>query len=468
MATVSAELPDFITPGSRAERIRWQDETDGLADVVSLSIGQGTTVILTRFQINGDQGRVIVQTVNTLSDTGSGSGPSLSDAWERQLNAVRVQAAGLTELTIGGPLVTGNDLTDTTEPYVWEPADNITYIAGEGLEEWVAAFKAAYVLDSTLRATLTLSDQAAPVIMPLDAAGTLVGGLAGSVSGAASLSPLPIDAAGTLDGGLAGSLEADASLGLAASIDAAGTLVGGLVGSLAGAASTGSAPPLSAAGTLDAGLKGSLAGAASLSPLPLDAAGMLTGGLVGSLEADAQLYTPPAPPSRMKLWLIALLLPWDELSERWATACAIAIAFDGMIAAGTAASHEWSPVTCRSTTLTTWGRILQRPRRDGETVAAHRLRLATWRSEPVGTSGWVRDEVARVTGTERVIEFPREGFIGGYSSLPSRFGIGPVFAIGAPAAQRADLETVLEPGIESTCGIQYINPDVFDVIAADP
>ena len=38
----------------------------------------------------------------------------------------------------------------------------------------------------------------------LDAAGTLDGGLTGSIEGAASLSPLPIDAAGTLDGGLAG------------------------------------------------------------------------------------------------------------------------------------------------------------------------------------------------------------------------------------------------------------------------
>ena len=71
----------------------------------------------------------------------------------------------------------------------------------------------------------------------------------------------------------------------------------------------------------------------------------------------------------MKAWLIALLLPWDELSERWATACAIAVAFDGLIAAGTAASHEWSPVTCRSTTLPTWGRIFKRPRRDGESIS---------------------------------------------------------------------------------------------------
>ena len=183
---------------------------------------------------------------------------------------------------------------------------------------------------------------------------------------------------------------------------------------------------------------------------------------------DATLKVESTSPSAMKAWLVALLLPWDELSERWATAVAIAISFDGLIAAGTAAANEWSPVTCRDTTLTTWGRILGRPQRDGESINDYRVRLATWRSEQVGTSGWVREQVRRVTGAERVIEFPREGFIGGYSSLPSRFGAGPVFAVGVPATQRADLEAVLEAGVESTCGLQYIDPDTFDVIAADP
>lgn len=176
MATVTTELPDFITPGTNAERIRWQDQDNGLADVVSLSIGQGTTVVLTRFQINGDQDRVQIQTVNSLPGTGSGSGPSLSDAWERNLDAVRLEAAGLTNLTIGGPLVTGNPLTDTTEPYVWEPGDNITYIANQGLSLWVDAFKSAYALDTTLRATLVLSDQAAVVVVPEALAGLVTAG----------------------------------------------------------------------------------------------------------------------------------------------------------------------------------------------------------------------------------------------------------------------------------------------------
>ena len=93
---------------------------------------------------------------------------------------------------------------------------------------------------------------------------------------------------------------------------------------------------------------------------PVLLAGLVTAG-EPAVTGDATIASLVTAPSAMKLWLIALLLPWDELSERWATACAIAIAFDGLIAAGTAASHEWSPVTCRSTTLPTWGRTLPAP-----------------------------------------------------------------------------------------------------------
>ena len=277
----------------------------------------------------------------------------------------------------------------------------------------------------------------------LDAAASLTGGLNGSIVAAAELSPLPLQAEAVLTGGLTGSIRAAAEL-----------VVGG---------------PLNAQAVLTGGLTGAIRAAAALSGgTPLDARATLTGGLTGGITAAAVLLDAAQPISSMKLWLIALLLPWDELPERWATACAIAVAFDGMIAAGTMASHEWSPVTCRSTTLATWGETLKRPQRDSESINDYRVRLATWRSEPVGTSGWVREQVLRITGAERVIEFPREGFIGGYSSLPSRFGAGPVFAVGVAAAQRAALEAVLEPGVESTCGIQYIDPDVFDVIAADP
>ena len=73
-----------------------------------------------------------------------------------------------------------------------------------------------------------------------------------------------------------------------------------------------------------------------------------------------------------------------------------------------------------------------------------------------------------MTGSERVLEFPREGFVGRLlDSLPSRFGAGPVFAIGVAAAVRADLEAVLEPGVESVCGLDYLDPDVFDDIDQD-
>ena len=224
---------------------------------------------------------------------------------------------------------------------------------------------------------------------------------------------------------------------------------------------------LQAAGSLTGGLVGSIVGAAALSALPLEAAGSLTGGLTGSIEGAAALVDPITTPSAMRRWLLSLLLPWDELSGRWATALALAETFQGLIDGAVQARHEWSPVTCRTATLPRWGRTFTRPRRDGESTADYRRRLALWRSELVGTSGWVRDTVERVTGDDppRVLEFPRDGLIIGQGRIgTARIGAGPNLIIGVDPTLRAALAAVLEAGVPPDVGIDYLSPDVFDTL----
>ena len=279
--------------------------------------------------------------------------------------------------------------------------------------------------------------------------------------------PTPLDAAGTLAGALAGSLSGAASLASQTPLNAAGTLDGGLAGSLSGAASIGLTPALNAAGTLDGGLAGSVSGAASLGPVPLDAAGTLTGGLTGSLQADADVVDPPDPPTAMESWLRSLLLPWDELTGRWATALALADTFQGLIDAAEQARHEWSPVTCRTAALPAWGRTFTRPRREGESTADYRRRLALWRDEPVGESGWVRDTIERITGDDppRVFEFPRDGLVVGQGRVGvKRIGAGPSLTVGVDSTMREAVAAVLEAGVPPDVGITYLEPSVFDTL----
>ena len=58
MTVLTVELPDFTSPGGRADRIRFQDTTTGLIDATALRIITGDAII-TRLQINGDQGRCL-------------------------------------------------------------------------------------------------------------------------------------------------------------------------------------------------------------------------------------------------------------------------------------------------------------------------------------------------------------------------------------------------------------------------
>ena len=67
MTVLTVELPDFTSPGGRADRIRFQDTTNGLIDATALRIITGDAII-TRMQINGDQDRCLMQIVETLGD----------------------------------------------------------------------------------------------------------------------------------------------------------------------------------------------------------------------------------------------------------------------------------------------------------------------------------------------------------------------------------------------------------------
>lgn len=167
----------------------------------------------------------------------------------------------------------------------------------------------------------------------------------------------------------------------------------------------------------------------------------------------------------MRDWLLALLLPWDLLDRRWSAALAIAEIHQGLVDAGYEAASEWSPATCRDATLVTWGRFLRLPRRRGEATAVWRRRLVEWRDEPVGESGWVRSETRRVTGRERVIEFPREGFRLGFSRLgEERIGSGPAVTVGVADTERTELAAALEPGVPPRVSLNYLPLDVFDAV----
>ena len=129
MTVLTVELPDFTSPGGRADRIRFQDTTNGLIDATALRIITGDAII-TRLQINGDQDRCLMQIVETLGDPPGDVNPSLSGVWEQYNPAITLQATGLADLEISGPVAAGSDSTDTTEPYSWLPGSLITYTGG--------------------------------------------------------------------------------------------------------------------------------------------------------------------------------------------------------------------------------------------------------------------------------------------------------------------------------------------------
>ena len=184
----------------------------------------------------------------------------------------------------------------------------------------------------------------------------------------------------------------------------------------------------------------------------------------------AELFLPaPAVPvvSAMLQWVRSLRLPWTEIERRLALTEAIADVMQRPVDEAGIALRELWPATCRAETLQVWGEVLELPQREGETAADWRRRLARRRREPVGESGWIKDEVQRITGDDppRVIEFPRQGMRWGYSRWGDvRWGIGPLLIVGVEPEHRAAVELALENGTEVEMGINYVSPAVFDAI----
>ena len=161
-------------------------------------------------------------------------------------------------------------------------------------------------------------------------------------------------------------------------------------------------------------------------------------------------------------WLRLVGLPWSNIARRWKIAEAQGRVMQRLITAGGHAMREWWPLTARPAGLATWGRTVRRPQRTGETGTEYRERVANRKREPVGTSGWVRDEVQRITGDDppRVIELPREGLRLGYSPLGTsrlvrRRAVADYRRRSRDISQKS--KAVLEKGVSPRIGINYVD-----------
>lgn len=164
-------------------------------------------------------------------------------------------------------------------------------------------------------------------------------------------------------------------------------------------------------------------------------------------------------------WLRSLRIPWANLPRRWAFAEAAAKLADRIVRSCGLAVLEWWPLTCRPSTVSIWGRILKRPRRTGESADDWRESLHAWRTDPVGTRGWMLDEVQRITGAQRVLEFPHDGGRCGFARCGHfRSGDGPLLVVGAPADRHSAVLAALEPTMPNDAAIRMYEPAVFDWI----
>ena len=146
-------------------------------------------------------------------------------------------------------------------------------------------------------------------------------------------------------------------------------------------------------------------------------------------------------------WLRLVGLPWSNIARRWKIAEAQGRVMQRLVTAGGHAMREWWPLTARP--LDSQRGAGQYGARSAPARAAteYRERVANRKREPVGTSGWVRDEVQRITGDDppRVIELPREGLRLGYSPLgTSRLGAGPSLTIGVAPEHLEEVKAFLK------------------------
>ena len=169
------------------------------------------------------------------------------------------------------------------------------------------------------------------------------------------------------------------------------------------------------------------------------------------------------PPSAMRRWLLSLRLPYRRLPNRWAVMLATSDLVQRLADSTLLALREWWPLTARERSLLIYGAVLTRPRRSGEAVDAWRQRLHLWRAEAVGTTGWVGDEVERITGARRVIDYPRDSmrYDAGRWDV-DRWDDGPALVLGATAAQMAELREHLDAELPPDIGLIVLEPGTFD------
>ena len=408
-----------FSPGSyqldTANYLSWdnRDPPVGLANTSALSSTSGVRYTLRiRLWRDGRDNWAYVGNVAHVPDSGSpfDVGQDFNTDWETAAQAVKFTAAH-GSLTLRGPDHPDTIATDTLEPYSWAPE-----AYDLNAEAWVDGFLA-----------LTDTEQAAVTI-------TLDDGEGGA--------PTP---------------EALAMEATAGDPTAAFNLRAVQTEALAMTARAGDP-------TAAFNARAVVVQALSMTARAGDPTATFNAQAVAEVVA-------PAADSAIKRWLVALLLPWDLLGGRWATALAVAEIHQGLVDAGYEAASEWSPATCRDATLPEWARILTVPRRSGETTPAWRRRIVHWRDEPVGESGWVADEVQHVTADDppKVLEFPRDSGRWGYGMWGTgRWGVGPVLVVGVDPSMRADVEAVLERGVPPHVGISYLAPDVFAAVLAGP
>ena len=215
----------------------------GAVLIESVFVVGGAAAYLRYVQGQSDQVRF------RLSSTATGdsldAGPDLVPEWENYAEALTFEADGAATVVLKGPAHPDNSFDDPSEPYHWIPDNG-------------AAWQ-TYWQDANGNIRVTLKTAGPPGV---EAAGSLTGGLVGTISGLATLSPPPVLATGSLDAGLSGNI--------------------------GGAATLGDLPPVVGTATLDAGLAGSISGAASLGQvIAITATATLTGGLTGSISGGA-------------------------------------------------------------------------------------------------------------------------------------------------------------------------------------
>ena len=117
----------------------------------ALVVGDPTTY-LGRITLNGDSGLVSFGTTGDLGGETFPAGPDMSDAWESNPSAIKIEVASESlSVTFGNA-----GASDPNEPYTWTPSNSAEVIA------FIAAYRAlpsSSLQEPRASTTITLSDE---------------------------------------------------------------------------------------------------------------------------------------------------------------------------------------------------------------------------------------------------------------------------------------------------------------------